>query len=52
MQVDEFIHISNAILGHSRDIFIHYLPAIVLVGGLKFLSDWLHQTLLGKKEFN
>jgi len=42
-------NIINAILGLTRDIITYFAPLIGLLGGLKFLADWVHKLIFGKK---
>lgn len=41
--------IINAILGLTRDLLLYFAPLIGLLAGLKFLADWIHKILFGKK---
>lgn len=41
--------IINAILGFTRDILTYFAPLIGLLGGLKFLADWVHKLIFSKK---
>ena len=41
--------ISNEILKMVRELLIAYAPLIGLLGGLKFILDYLHKILFGKK---
>lgn len=41
--------IINAILGLSRDLLVYFAPLIGLLAGMKFVADWLHKILFGKK---
>ena len=41
--------IINAILGFTRDLLVYFSPLIGLLGGLKFLADWIHKLIFGKK---
>ena len=41
--------IINAILGLTRDIITYFAPLIGLLGGLKFLADWIHKLIFCKK---
>lgn len=41
--------ISNEILKMVRELLIAYAPLIGLLGGLKFIFDYLHKILFGKK---
>ena len=41
--------ISNEILKMVRALLIAYAPLIGLLGGLKFILDYLHKILFGKK---
>jgi len=38
-----------AILGLTRDLITYFAPAIGLLGGLKFLADWMHKIIFGGK---
>ena len=37
--------IINAILGFTRDLLVYFSPLIGLLGGLKFLADWIHKLI-------
>ena len=39
----------QAILGLTRDMLVYLAPLIGLLAGLKFLLDWVHKLLFGKK---
>lgn len=41
--------IINAILGFTRDLLVYFSPLIGLLGGLKFLADWIHKLIFAKK---
>ena len=41
--------ISNEILKMVRELLIAYAPLIGVLGGLKFILDYLHKILFGKK---
>ena len=41
--------IINSILGLTRDLLVYFAPLIGLLGGLKFLADWVHKLFFGKK---
>lgn len=41
--------IINAILGLCRDLIFYFAPLIGLLGGLKFVADWVHKIIFGKK---
>jgi len=41
--------ISNEILKMVRELLIAYAPLIGLLGGLKFILDYLHKILFAKK---
>jgi len=38
-----------AILGFTRDMLVYLAPLIGLIAGLKFIADWVHKLLFGKK---
>ena len=40
--------ISNEILKMVRELLIAYAPLIGLLGGLKFILDYLHKMFFGK----
>jgi hypothetical protein len=39
--------ISNEILKMTRDLLVAYAPLIGLLGGLKFVLDYLHKVIFG-----
>lgn len=41
--------ISNEILKMTRDLLVAYAPLIGLLGGLKFVLDYLHKVVFGRK---
>lgn len=41
--------IVNAILGLCRDLIVYLAPLIGILGGLKFVADWVHKIIFGKK---
>lgn len=41
--------ISNEILKMTRDLLVAYAPLIGLLGGLKFVLDYLHKVIFGRK---
>ena len=41
--------ISNEILKMVRELLIAYAPLIGLLGGLKFILDYLHKIVFGRK---
>lgn len=49
MDSQTFIDIASQILGHARDLTLYYAPVIGLLAGLKFMGDWIHKILFGKK---
>lgn len=41
--------IVNGVLGLTRDLIIYMAPLIGVLAGLKFILDYLHKLLFGKK---
>ena len=41
--------ISNEILKMTRDLLVTYAPLIGLLGGLRFVLDYLHKVIFGRK---
>lgn len=41
--------IINSVLGLTRDLLVYFAPLIGLLGGLKFLADWIHKLIFSKK---
>lgn len=41
--------IINATLGLTRDLLVYFAPFIGIIAGLKFVADWVHKLLFGKK---
>lgn len=41
--------ISNEILKMVRELLVAYAPLIGLLGGLKFILDYLHKIVFGRK---
>jgi hypothetical protein len=39
----------QAVLGLTRDMLVYLAPLIGLLAGLKFVLDWIHKLLFGKK---
>lgn len=49
MDMQTYLDMASQILGHARDLTLYYAPIIGLLAGLKFLADWVHKILFGKK---
>ena len=49
MQTIPIADIINAVLGLTRDCLLYFAPLIGLLGGLKFITDWVHKIIFGKK---
>lgn len=49
METIPITDIINAILGLTRDLLLYFAPLIGLLGGLKFVADWIHKLVFGKK---
>lgn len=41
--------IINEVLGLTHDIITYFAPLIGLLGGLKFLADWVHKLIFSKR---
>lgn len=41
--------IINGVLGLTRDLIVYMAPLIGVLAGLKFILDYLHKLLFGKK---
>lgn len=39
----------QAVFGLTRDMLVYLAPLIGLLAGLKFILDWIHKLLFGKK---
>lgn len=39
----------QAVFGLARDMLVYLAPLIGLLAGLKFILDWIHKLLFGKK---
>lgn len=49
METVSIFDIINAVLGLARDLLVYFAPLIGLIAGIKFVFDWLHKLLFGRK---
>jgi hypothetical protein len=49
METVSIFDIMNAVTGLARDLLIYLAPLIGLIAGMKFVADWLHKILFGRK---
>jgi len=49
MDTVSILDICNAVMGMTRDLLLYFAPLIGLLGGLKFLFDWIHKLVFGRK---
>lgn len=49
METVSILDIINAVLGMTRDMLLYFAPLIGLLAGLKFLFDWVHKVIFGRK---
>lgn len=49
METVSIFDIINAIMGLARDMLLYFAPLIGLLAGIKFVADWLHKILFGRK---